>query len=116
MDEEFKQTISDNPGAIRETIETYGYEQDVTSVTDELITWSLAGQWAFSPEIPAEATREVCRLAMEHEDTIRESDPTTLEYTPETMAKTVIPDLEVHAGVVSFFEDEGIWQDSWTRG
>lgn len=116
VDEEFQQTISDHPGAILETLEPYGYEQDVTSVTDELITWSLAGQWAFSPEIPAEATREVCRLAMEHEDTIRESDPTTLEYTPETMAKTVIPDLEVHAGVVSFFEDEGIWQDSWTRG
>ncbi len=116
VDDDFKQTIDDHPGAILEEIEPYGYEQEVTDVTDEMVTWSLAGQWAFSPDIPAEATREVCRLAIEHEETLRESDPTTLEYSPEAMTQTVIPELEVHAGVANFFEDEGVWDDSWTRG
>jgi len=116
VDDDFRQTIDDHPGAILEEIEPYGYEQEVTDVTDEMVTWSLAGQWAFSPDIPAEATREVCRLAIEHEDTLRESDPTTLEYSPEAMTQTVIPELEVHAGVAGFFEDEGVWDDSWTRG
>lgn len=116
VDDEFRQVIEDHPGAILEEFEPYGYNQDVTQVTDTVVSWSLAGQWAFSPEIPPDATREVCRLAIEHDDTIRESDPTTLEYTPEIMTATVIPDLEVHEGVANFFEDEGVWEDNWTRG
>lgn len=116
VDDEFRQAIEDHPGAILEEFEPYGYQQDVSQVTNNVVAWSLAGQWAFSPEIPAEATREVCRLAMEHHDTIRESDPTTLEYTPEIMAQTVIPELEVHEGVADFYDDEGVWEDDWISG
>ncbi|MFP4626272.1 MAG: TAXI family TRAP transporter solute-binding subunit [Natronomonas sp.] len=116
VDDEFRQAIEDHPGAILEEFEPYGYQQEVTDVTDTVVAWSLAGQWAFSPEIPTEATREVCRLAMEHHDTIRESDPTTLEYTPEIMAQTVIPELEIHEGVANFYDEEGVWEDDWTRG
>ena len=116
VDEEFRDTIRDHPGAIYEELEPYGYEQEVEEYTDEMVCWSLAGQWAFSPEIPARATEEVCRLALEHEDTLRESDPTTLEYSPEAMTATVIPELEVHEGVADFFDDNGVWDDSWTRG
>ena len=116
VDDEFRQVIEDHPGAILEEIEPYGYEQDVTAYTDTLTTWSLAGQWAFSPDIPARATKEVCRLSTEHEDALRESDPTTLEYSPEAMAQTVIPEIDVHAGVADFFEENGVWDDSWNRG
>ncbi|OYR53675.1 TRAP transporter substrate-binding protein, partial [Halorubrum sp. E3] len=84
--------------------------------TDTMTTWSLAGQWAFSPDIPARATEEVCRLAIEHEDTLRESDPTTLEYSPEAMTQTVIPEIDIHAGVANFFEENDVWDDSWSRG
>ncbi|MCL9815878.1 TAXI family TRAP transporter solute-binding subunit [Natronocalculus amylovorans] len=117
VDDDFIQTIDDHPGAILlEDFEPYGYQQDVDAITDTSAGWALAGQWAFSPEIPAEATREVCRLAIEHEETLREADPTTLEYSPEVMTETVIPELEIHEGVADFFEDEGVWDDSWTRG
>ena len=116
VDEEFRDTIRDHPGAIYEELDIYGYDQDVDAYTDEMVCWSLAGQWAFSPEIPARATEEVCRIAIEHEETLRESDPTTLEYSPEAMTATVIPELEVHAGVADFFEENGVWEDDWTRG
>lgn len=116
VDDEFKQTIEDHPGAILEEFESYGYQQDVDDVTNTVTAWSLAAQWAFSPDISAEATNEVCRLALEHEDTIRESDPTTLEYAPELMTQTVMEDLEVHEGVADFFEEQGVWDDGWTRG
>ena len=116
VDEEFRDTIRDHPGAIYEELDVYGYDQDVDAHTDEMVCWSLAGQWAFSPEIPARATEEVCRLAIEHEDSLRESDPTTLEYSPEAMTATVIPELEVHEGVANFFEENGVWEDDWIRG
>jgi len=116
VDDEFRSVVEEHPGAILEEVEPYGYEQEVTEYTDTLTAWSLAGQWAFSPDIPARATEEVCRLAIEHEETLRESDPTTLEYTPEAMTQTVIPEIDVHAGVADFFEANDVWNDSWSRG
>lgn len=116
VDDEFRQAIEDTPGAILQEFEPYGYQQDVTEVTDTVVSWALAAQWAFDPEIPAEATHEVARLSLEHDDTLRESDPTTLEFSPELMTETVLEDLEVHAGVADFFEENEVWDDSWTRG
>lgn len=115
-DDEFAQVIQDHPGAIHTEFEPYGWEQDVTGVTDQVDSWALAAQWAFGPEISADAVYEVCRLALEHDDAIREADPTTLDHTPETMVETVIEDVEVHPGAADFFEDQGVWDDSWTRG
>ncbi|AKH96548.1 TRAP transporter solute receptor, TAXI family [Halanaeroarchaeum sulfurireducens] len=115
VDDNFRQAIKDVPGAILEEFEPYGYEQDVSKITDTVVSWSLAAQWAFGPDIPAEATKEIARLAHEHHDTIRESDPTTLDYSdPEVMTTTVIPELEIHPGVAEFFQENDIWSDDWT--
>lgn len=114
--DEFRQIIEDHPGAILQEYEAYGYEQDVTKVTDTIVSWGLPGQWAFDPEIPAEATNEMARLALEHEDTIRESDPATLDYSPDVMTQTVLEDLEVHEGIADFFDEHDVWDDSWERG
>ena len=117
VDDNFKQAIDNVPGAIREEFEPYGYEQDVTKVTDTVVSWSLAAQWAFGPDVPAEATKEIARLAHEHHDTIRESDPTTLNYDdPEIMTTTVIPEHEIHPGVAEFFKDKDVWEDDWVSG
>jgi len=116
-DDEFEQTIEDHPGAILETVtdENY-YEQDVDDLTSETASWSLAGQWAFGPDIPARATHEMARLAVEHDDVIRDSDPTTLEQDVDTMSQTVIPEIPVHAGVADYLEENDGWNDDWERG
>ncbi|MDS0475355.1 TRAP transporter substrate-binding protein [Natrinema sp. 1APR25-10V2] len=116
VDDDFRQVIEDHPGALLEEFEPYGYEQDVNKVTDTVTSWSLAAQWAFGPDVPAEATKEIARLSNEHHDTLREADSTTLEFTPELMTQTVMEDLEVHEGVAEFFEENDVWDDSWTRG
>ncbi|WP_226480441.1 TAXI family TRAP transporter solute-binding subunit [Natrinema amylolyticum] len=116
VDDEFRQAIEDHPGALLEEFEPYGYEQDVTDITDTVTSWSLAAQWAFGPDVPAEATKEIARLSLEHEDTLREADKTTLDFTPEKMTETVMEDLEVHEGVAEFFEENDVWDDAWTRG
>ncbi|WP_442908776.1 TAXI family TRAP transporter solute-binding subunit [Halodesulfurarchaeum sp.] len=117
VDENYRQAIEEVPGAILEEFEAYGYEQDVDKVTNQVVSWSLAAQWAFSPDIDPAATKEIARIAHEHHDTIRDSDPTTLNYDdPEIMTTTVIPDLEIHPGIVEFFQDNDIWNDEWTSG
>lgn len=117
VDDTFRQAIENVPGAILEEFEPYGYEQDVTKVTDQVVSWSLAAQWAFGPDVPAEATKEIARLAHEHHDTIRESDPTTLNYDdPSIMTTTVIPEHEIHPGVAEFFQENDVWEDSWSSG
>ncbi|QIO25054.1 TAXI family TRAP transporter solute-binding subunit [Haloarcula sp. JP-L23] len=117
VDENFEQAIDNVGGAIKKELEPYGWEQEVTGITDTTISWVLAGQWAFGPDVPAEATREVARLSSEHHEAIRESDPTALDHSdPESMTSAVIPELGVHPGVADFFEENGVWNDEWKRG
>lgn len=117
VDDEYRQVIENTPGAILEEFEPYGWNQDVSKVTDQVVSWSLAAQWAFSPDVPAEATKEIARVSSEHWETIQESDPTALDHSdPKSMTPTVMDELPVHAGVADFFEENGIWEDSWTRG
>lgn len=114
--DEFEQAIEETPGAMKTEFEPYGWNQDVTGITDTVTSWALGAQWAFGSEVSADATYEIARLAYEHDDTIRESDPTTLEHTAESMTDAVLPDLEIHPGVADFFEEHDVWDDSWTRG
>lgn len=116
--DQFEEAIDNTAGALKTEFEPYGWlnQEAVTSRTDTVTSWALAGQWAFGPDISADATYEICRLALEHDDSIRESDPTTLDHTPDSMTDAVIADLEIHPGVADFFEEYGVWDDSWIRG
>jgi hypothetical protein len=117
VDQNFENAIDSVGGAIKSEVEPYGWEQEVTGITDTTTAWVLAGQWAFGPSVPAAATHEIARLSSEHHEAIRESDPTALDHSdPESMTTAVIPDLEMHPGVVSFFEENDLWSDEWTRG
>lgn len=117
VDDNFRQAIEETPGAILKEIEPYGWEQDVTKVTDSTIAWVLGGQWAFGPSIPAEASYEIARVSAEHHDTIRESDPTALDHSGvESMTQVVIPELEIHPGIADYWEEKGVWNDEWIRG
>ncbi|SNR25578.1 TAXI family TRAP transporter solute-binding subunit [Halorubrum vacuolatum] len=119
-DDQFREAVESVDGARADTYEPYGWQQDVTSELgiDEVFSWILDGMWAFSPDIPAEATYEYTRVMHEHHETMRESDPTVLDYTegPEQLAAAVNPDIEVHAGVAEYFQDIDIWDDSWMEG
>ena len=117
VDQEFEDAIDATPGAIKTELEPYGWQQDVTSITDSTLSWVLAGQWAFGPDVPAAATEEVARLSAEHGDTIRESDPTALDHSGiESMTEAVVPEIDVHPGVADYFEANGVWNDDWQRG
>nr|WP_224269227.1 TAXI family TRAP transporter solute-binding subunit [Haloprofundus salinisoli] len=117
VDDNFRQTIEDTPGALLTEFEPYGWEQDVTRVTDQVTSWALAGQWAFGPDVPAEATKEVARLSSEHWQAIQQADPTALDHSGvESMTQAVIPDLEIHPGVADYWEENDVWNDEWTRG
>ncbi|MFO7834143.1 MAG: TRAP transporter substrate-binding protein [Halohasta sp.] len=117
VDQNFEEAIDATAGALKKTLEPYGWEQDVTGITDSTISWVLAGQWAFGPDVPAAATEEVARLSAEHGDAIRESDPTALDHSDvESMTEAVIPDLEIHPGVADYWEANDVWNDEWIRG
>lgn len=117
-DDQFEQTIEDFDGASLVQFEPYGYEQDVTSELgiDEISSWALQGQWAFGPDVHPDAVYEMARIANEHHDTLRGSDPTTLEYDPELMTEVLMDGVPVHPGMVEFYQDHDVWDDSWEEG
>lgn len=113
----FRQAIENVEGARLATFEPYGWQQDVTKVTNEVTSWVLSGQWAFGSDVPAEVSREFARLSSEHWQTIRESDPTALDLSNvERMTSAIIPELEIHPGIANYWKDNGVWNDEWTQG
>lgn len=119
VDDHFEDAVDNVPGATAVWQEAYPYEQDVDSIVgdDDVFHWALQGQWAFGPAVEPEAVKEMARLANEHHETARESDPTTLEYTPEVMASVYMDDVEVHPGMVDFLEEHDAWDDdAWEAG
>ncbi|SDR35508.1 substrate-binding domain-containing protein [Natronobacterium texcoconense] len=118
-DDQFVESIESMDGASHVRKEPYGYEQDVTSElgVDEVDFWALQGQWAFGPDVHPDAVYEMLRVAHEHHDTMRESDPTTLDYDdPAVMTDAVMEDVDVHPGAAEFFQDNDVWDDSWSVG
>ncbi len=118
-DDEFEQTIEDVPGASFIQQEPYPYDQDVTSelgLDDDVTHWALQGQWAFGPDVDPDAVYEMARIANEHHETIREGDPTTLEYTPEIMTEVLMDGVEIHPGMVEFYQEHDVWDDDWVEG
>ncbi|UHQ98813.1 TRAP transporter substrate-binding protein (plasmid) [Natrinema zhouii] len=119
VDDNFRQAIENVPGAILKEFDEYPYEweQDVTTVTDTTTSWVLSGQWAFGPDVPADAVKEVARLSAEEHESIRDADPTAIDHSGvESMTAAVIPDLEIHPGVAEYWQDNDVWNDEWTEG
>lgn len=117
LTDEFEQGIDDTPGARKATFEPYGWEQDVTKVTDEVISWALDGQWWFGPEISSDAAYEIARVSHEHTDTVREADQTYPDHSNvEDMTNAVIEDIPIHPGIAEFFKEKDVWNDSWQVG
>ncbi len=119
-DDHFEQTIDDIPGATLLYQDPYPYEQDVTSelgIDSDVTHWALQGQWAFGSDVHPDAVYEMARVAHEHHDTLRESDPTTLDYDdPAVMTDVLMEDVPVHPGMVEFYQDHDVWDDSWEEG
>jgi uncharacterized protein len=118
-DDEFVEAIESMDGAAHIRQEPYGYEQDIMEELglDEIDFWALQGQWAFGEGVHADAVYEMARIAHEHHDTLRESDPTTLDYDDiDLMTEAIMPDVEVHPGMVEFLEEHDAWDDDWTAG
>jgi TRAP transporter TAXI family solute receptor len=115
--EDIQAAIEEHPGLSLEEVEPYGWEQDVTAYTDTTHAWALIGQWVFGDEVSEHAAYEFARVSSEHWETIEESDATALDHSdPETMTAGVLEGIPIHPGVAEFWEEEGVWDDSWERG
>jgi len=113
----FAQAIKDVPGARYAEIEPYGWNQEVTQVTDSIVSWNLDLQCLISPDVPAEAARELARVSHEHTDTIQDADQTYADHSDaENMTSAIISEHPVHQGFAEFYKDKEVWDDSWTAG
>jgi uncharacterized protein len=115
--DELRGAIDEHPGLALEEIEPYGFEQSVDAYVDTVECWALIGQWAFGSEVSEEVAYEITRVSSEHWETIADADGTTLDHSdPQTMTESILDDIPIHPGVAEFWEEEGVWDDSWERG
>lgn len=113
----FADAIEETPGARYTEIEPYGWDQDVTEVTDEITAWAMDLQFLFGPDVPADATYELARVSHEHSDTVQEADPTYQDHSnAEDMVSAILEDVPVHEGLAEFYQEQDVWDDSWEVG
>ena len=117
-DDQFVEVAENYEGAEALMYEPIGWEQEMNELTDETIAWTLDSAWAFGPSVPADATYELCRVAHEHSSTLQESDETSFDYQDYEVhfAGGFLEGAPVHAGVADWLEEQGEWNDDWTRG
>lgn len=115
--DEYVQAIQDSPGAIHEEIEPYGWEQDVTGITDKVDAIINPAQMFFGDDVEADAVYELTRLVYEHQDTVREAAPHYPEIeSPEGLTQAFLEDHPVHEGAARYYQEEDVWNDEWTTG
>lgn len=117
-DDQFIEVLENFQGAQALEYEPIGWEQEMTRLTDTTYAWTLDAGWTFGPDVPDDVSYEICRVAHEHSDTLQESDATSFDYQDFEVhfAGGFLEGAPVHGGVADFLEENGAWNDDWTRG
>lgn len=119
MTDQFRAVFEESPLAPYYEKEPYGWDQDVTQVTDTLQGWQLLFQYFFSPDLSAESVYEVLQISHDHWESVREGQPAFFPYgeNPEHFITAIEEDfVPVHPGAADFYEENDLWDDSWERG
>ena len=117
MGSNFENAVDKVGGARKVSFEPYGWEQDVTRVTDEVTSWSLDGQLRFGSEVPKDVVHEILSVVHNNVDTVKEADSNALPYGEvETFSSSYLPDQPVHPGAASFLKENDAWNDDWKIG
>lgn len=106
------------PGAGTSTApaEEYQWQQDIG--TDEIFSWDLSPWFTFHHETPADAVYELCRVAWEEQETVREAEPRFApREDPSDMVRGALPDYPFHPGAAQFYQEEiDAWEDDFVVG
>lgn len=108
------QGVEKTQGTGVEEIEPYGWEQDVG--TDSVKSWTLFSQLCLGTDIPDDVAYEIACVSHEHTDDIRNALPSFTDHSnTKDMIRGLMNDVPVHPGVADFYEDQGVWDDSFER-
>jgi len=113
----FAQAIEDHSGARHIELEPYGWEQDVTEITDQVDAIVNDAQMFFGDDVEPDAVYELARIAYEHQDTIRNAAAHYPEIeSSEGLTQAILDQHPIHEGAAQYYQDEGVWNDDWTVG
>ncbi|SDY45908.1 hypothetical protein SAMN05216564_105218 [Halopenitus persicus] len=113
----FEKAVDNVGGARKVEIEPYGWDQDVTKLTDKVTSWSLDGQLRFGSEVPKDVVHEILSVLHDHVDTVEEADSNTLPYGEvDTFSASYLPDQPIHPGAAAFLKENDAWNDDWKVG
>lgn len=113
--EEFNQAIRDSAGVGFEEIEPYDWDQDLG--VDSLGTWTMGQQFRFGNHLSTETVYEINRVAHDHFETAREANDTFPDFSDsELLTAAILPDQVVHQGIADYWQEVGVWDDSWETG
>ncbi len=118
--DEFVQAAEEFAGAgYDEMDEVGGWDQEIGGEDFPNHTWTETYPYLFSPDIPADALYEVMDICHNHYESMQEANPTILDYgDPENLSFALVhtDEVPVHPGAADWYEEHGVWDDSWTRG
>nr|WP_275039993.1 TAXI family TRAP transporter solute-binding subunit [Natrialba hulunbeirensis] len=121
MTDEFAEAANEFAGAGYEELDEApgGWDQDVDIGADSYPTWTETYPYMFDPDISDEVVYDLMEICHEHYQSMQDAQPAILDYSdPEnfTFALTHTDEVGVHPGAADWYEDNGVWNDDWTRG
>lgn len=119
MTDPYVQAAQDFSGAGYEEVdEIGGWEQDVQGDFPKH-TWTETYPYYFSPDISAQAVYDLMEICHNNYESMQEANPTILDWSDPsnfTFALAHTDEIPIHPGAADWYEDNDVWDDSWTRG
>ncbi|THE64538.1 TRAP transporter substrate-binding protein [Salinadaptatus halalkaliphilus] len=113
--ETFREGAAQTDGVNTLDIDVYGYDQDLGA--DSVFSWQETFQFFFSEDLEADIVYDIAELSHEHWEDARDAQPAYLDHSDlDNMTGGFMEDVPVHPGAADFFEEQGAWDDSLTRG
>lgn len=119
MTDEYVQAAQDFAGAgYHEVDEIGGWEQEVQGGDFPKHTWTETYPYYFSPDLPADAIYDLMEICANNYESMQEANPTILDWSdPENFTFALTHDeIPIHPGAADWYEENDVWDDSWTRG
>jgi TRAP-type uncharacterized transport system substrate-binding protein len=116
MGDEEKEAIDsvDVPGRMQLDPVDLGFENNLQDV-GEINAWTDPFQIFIGKDMPAEDVYQIIDTLHENADQVEEVDAGSFHYgDAERLAETTIPSLGVHPGMKDWYQDKGVWDDSWS--
>lgn len=96
--------------------EIVDHSPEVYEWADEVTAWVDTANVVFAGSADADLVYHATETCHGHWDAVRDAYGGVLPAEDDLFVSGILPQLPVHPGAADYLEEQGLWNDEWTRG